>query len=80
MTKEALHKAIQREPFHPFVLHLADGREIAAPHRDFVTIHPTGRTAVVFGDDEDLEILDGMLITNLRMSKKAARNKGAGPS
>ena len=47
MTKEALSKAVLREPFRPFVLHVADGREVPVPQRDFVSMHPTGRTVIV---------------------------------
>lgn len=75
MTKGALSKAVHKEPFQPFVLHLADGRAVNVPHRDFVSIHPTGRTVIVYGDDEDLEILDVLLITGLKIVGKTGRGK-----
>jgi hypothetical protein len=68
MTKQALQGALDRQPFEPFVLHIADGREVDVPARDFVSMHPAGRTVVVYRDEEDLEILDVMLITGLRTS------------
>ena len=66
MTKEALREAVHKEPFQPFVLHVADGRALTIPHRDFVSMHPTGRTVIVYGTNEDLHILDVMLITGLQ--------------
>jgi hypothetical protein len=75
MTKEALAKAIQRQPFQPFTLRLADGTEVSVPHRDFISMHPTGRTVIVYGEDEDLEILDVMLVTSLRTNGKPGRGK-----
>lgn len=75
MTKEALSKAIHKEPFQPFTLQIANGRAMPVPHRDFVSIHPTGRTVIVYGDNEDLEILDVMLITGLKINGKMGRTK-----
>ena len=75
MTKEALSKAIQRQPFQPFVLHLADGRALHVPHQDFISMHPKGRTVIVYGDKEDLDILDVMRITGLRLPGKARKGK-----
>ena len=75
MTKEALSKAAQRNPFQPFALRLADGRAVRVPHQDFISLHPTGRTVIVYGDNEDLEILDVMLITGLQMPGKTTKAK-----
>ncbi len=75
MRKEALTKAAHRNPFQPFVLRLADGRAVRVPHQDFISMHPTGRTVIVYGQNEDLEILDVMLITGLQLPGKAAKSK-----
>jgi len=75
VTKEALNKVIHREPFRPFFLNVADGRALKVPHREFISIHPTGRTVVVYGADEDLEILDVMLITGIRLSSRNGKSK-----
>ena len=75
MTKEALAKAVHRNPFQAFVLRLADGRAVRVPHQDFISVHPTGRTVIVYGQNEDLEILDVMLITGLQLPGKLAKSK-----
>jgi len=75
MTKEALSKAIHRSPFQPFILRLADGRAVRVPRQDFISMHPTGRTVIVYGQKEDLEILDVMLVTGLQLPAKNAKRK-----
>ena len=75
MTKEALSKAVTRNPFQPFVLRLANGRAVRVPHHDCISMHPTGRTVIVYGQNEDLEILDAMLITGLQLPGKMAKGK-----
>jgi hypothetical protein len=75
MTKEGLSKAMRRTPFQPFVLRLADGRAVRVPHQDFISMHPTGRTVIVYGQNEDLEILDVMLVTGLQLPGKPSRRR-----
>ena len=36
MTIEQMRAAYQAQPFLPFVIHLADGREIPVVHREFI--------------------------------------------
>ena len=38
-------------------------------------MHPTGRTVIVYGQKEDLEILDVMLVTGLQLPAKNAKRK-----
>lgn len=64
-----------RTPFQPFILRLADGRAVRVPHQEFISMHPTGRTVIVYGPKEDLEILDVMLVTSLQLPAKASRRK-----
>jgi hypothetical protein len=45
MTVEQLWKA---DPFRPFKIHLADGRDIAVNHRDFLMPSPSGRKIIVY--------------------------------
>jgi hypothetical protein len=65
MTIERLRDAFDAKPFKPFVLHLADGREIAVHHRDFIMAVPSGRTVVVCQPDDRLNIIDLLLVTDL---------------
>lgn len=65
MTIEELRKVYQAQPFRPFVLHLADGRTFKIPHREFVAHSPKGRTLIVFGEGDDFDILDLLLVTGI---------------
>jgi hypothetical protein len=58
MTTERVRKLYEGQPFRPFVFHLADGRDIPVPHRDFMYITPPGRTVIVSDDDGAVNIID----------------------
>ena len=65
MTIEQLRAAYQAQPFQPFTLHLADGREIPVVHREFMMTVPSGRTIVVAQPDDTVNIIDLLLVTDL---------------
>jgi hypothetical protein len=52
---------------------MADGREIAVRHQDYALLSPTGRTLIVYEDDESFKILDLMLATGLEVNGKRAK-------
>jgi len=64
MTLEQLRKALDAQPFVPFVLHLADGRAIRVPSREFVG-GALGRTVVVHHPDGRVNVIDLLLGTDL---------------
>ena len=74
VTVEQIRTAYSAEPFHPFSLHLADGREIQVPHRDFLYLFPSGRTILVSQPDESWNVIDLLLVTDLEF--KPLRNGG----
>jgi hypothetical protein len=47
MKSEKLREAMHAAPFHPFTIHVADGRSLHVPHPDFIAIMGHGRTAFV---------------------------------
>jgi len=75
MTIETLKQLYQATPFRPFVIHLADGRNVPVHHRDFIMAVPSGRTIVVAQPDDTVNIIDLLLVTDVEL--KSARN-GAG--
>ena len=75
MTAEQLRTAYHAEPFRPFVLHLADGRKIPVPHRDFIMAAPSGRTIVVCQPDETFNIIDMLLVTDLEFKPQGSNGK-----
>ena len=67
MTIEQLRSVHQATPFQPFTIFLADGRSFHVPHREFLSQTPSGRTVVVSNADETLDILDLLLVTDLKV-------------
>ena len=67
MTIEQLRTVLRAAPFRPFTIHLADGRQIPVPHPDFVAQSPTGRTVIVYQEDDTFSIVDLLLVTELKV-------------
>jgi hypothetical protein len=65
MTIEQLRNLHHAQPFRPFTIHLADGRNLEVPHPDFLSYSPSGRTIVVHHADDTFSILDVLLVTEL---------------
>ena len=67
MTLEQLRKVQQARPFRPFSLHLADGRRIYVRHNEFLARSPSGRTVIVYGDEDSFDIVDLLLVTRIEV-------------
>ncbi len=76
MTAEQLRAMRETHPFRPFTIHLADGRSLTVPHRDFVSQSPGGRTIIVYRSDESFSVVDPLLVTELEI--QAATDSGNG--
>ena len=68
MAVQQLRAAHRAVPFRPFNLHTADGREFHVPHPDFLSMSPTGRTVILYREDEEFSILDLLLMTEIEMT------------
>ena len=67
MTTEQFRAMLHQQPFRPFTIRMADGRAFEVAHRDFVAISPTGRTAIVYQDNEYFSVLDLLLMSELQV-------------
>jgi len=67
MTIEQLKRFCEATPFQAFVMHLADGREVSVPHREFIMPSPAGRTVAVYQADGTLNVIDLLLVTDIEM-------------
>jgi len=67
VTIEQIRSAYSAQPFRPFVIHLADGREVPVLHREFIMSAPSGRTLVVYQPDDSFNIIDLLLVTDLEV-------------
>ena len=79
MTIEQLRLAYNATPFKPFVLHLADGREILVRHPEFVAIFKSGRTVIVTQPDDSYNVIDLLLVTDIEF-KNGRRRQPASPT
>lgn len=81
MTTDQLRNVWKAQPFKPFVLHLADGREIPVRHPDFLSRSVSGRTIIVHQPDESFNVIDLLLVTDLEVKsngqgKRRSRGRG----
>jgi hypothetical protein len=67
MTVEQIKAAQHAQPFRPFTIHMGDGRSFFVNHQDFMARSPSGRTVIVYGDDDGFRVLDVLLMTELEI-------------
>jgi phosphoribulokinase len=67
MTTDELRRALRNQPFRPFTLRTASGRQYTVSHPEFVALSRGGRTIAVFSTEENaFEILDLLLVESIR--------------
>lgn len=71
MTIEQIREFYNAQPFRPFVIHLADGREIPVHLREYTMAAPSGRTLNAYQSDDTLNVIDLLLVTDLEVKKLA---------
>jgi hypothetical protein len=72
MTIEQVRKVQHATPFVPDTVYLADGRSHRIPHRDFLAFSPSGRTVIVSNPDDTFDIIDLLLVTDLKVHATAS--------
>lgn len=66
MTVEQLQEAHRAQPFQPFDVCLADGRQLRVPHPEFLLMPPgSKRTFVVALSPDIYKVIDLLLVTSL---------------
>jgi hypothetical protein len=71
MTIDQLRSMREANPFRPFTIHLADGRSLRVPHREFVSHSPGGRTIIDYRTQEAFSVVDLYLVTELEVEAPA---------
>jgi hypothetical protein len=69
MTIQQLRAAHRATPFRPFTIHMADDRTFHVPHPDFLSMSQTGRTVIIYQQDDEFSILDLLLMTEIQMTR-----------
>ena len=77
MTIEQVRNVYNAQPFQPFLIHLADGRQIPVRHREFILPAPSGRTMIVYQPDDSFNIVDLLLVTDLEVGSIASSQDAA---
>jgi hypothetical protein len=67
VTIKQLCTTRRTQPFQPFTVRMADGRSFPIPHPEFLSMSPTGRTAVIYHEDGSASIVDLLLMTELEL-------------
>jgi hypothetical protein len=79
MTTEQFRNVWKAQPFRPYILHLADGRQIGVEHSEFLLPSPSGRTVIVYQPDDSFNVIDLLLVTDLEVPANGhakARRRG----
>ena len=74
MRISEIREALRKQPFHPFIIHLADGREFPIDHVDFLLISRSEWRIVVAELHGGYEIIDPMMVTSLSVAESAAES------
>ena len=72
MRVNEIRDALRRQPFRPFVVHLADGRAFPVDHVDFLLISHSERTIIVADRNNGVEWIDPVMVTSLSFSEASA--------
>lgn len=67
MDTREVREALKKQPFQPFIMHLADGRKLEVTHPEFVAVSPR-RVVVINNQDEWTSILEPLLIVSLEFA------------
>lgn len=75
MTIEQFTATIRAEPFRPFVLHTAAGKEYRVDHPEMAMRTPGGRTVVVADGEHSVAVLDLLLIEAITYAAASPTSK-----
>ena len=65
-----IRKHLEQQPFVPFTIHMANGRHIRVPTRDYILM--VGSRAIVSLATDDYDILPGLLMSGLSVDASAS--------
>jgi hypothetical protein len=77
MIAEEIRRAQRTQPFRPFTLRVADGRAYEVKHPELMIVTPRGRTVIVVTPDSEVNILDTLMITAIRLRDEGRGTDGS---
>jgi hypothetical protein len=78
MDIAGIRDAINRQPFRPFQLRLADGRAALVNHPDFIMISPNNRRIAVYAPDDSMSIIEPLLVVSIDYPAESTPNPPPG--
>lgn len=63
MDINGIREALQRRPFEPFSIRLANSRKLPVPHPEFVAVGP--RRIIVVAEDNSWSVVEPIMIVSL---------------
>ena len=73
MTREQIVSAVASGM--PFTLRMADGKEYAVPHNDYISLPPKASYVIVYDDSGHFNVLPLLTMTGLRSKLSDAGTK-----
>ncbi len=77
MTRERVRSAWTAQPFVPFLVHLPDGRSLAVPHPEFLSMSPDNRTIHVWDRRGGGFFVDLFLVSNIEFVRPRRARRSA---
>jgi hypothetical protein len=65
MSPDFVKRSVNRRPFRPFIIHLADGRSLPVRSPEFVLLPEEGRLVLIQGVNGSTHVVDLLLATDL---------------
>ena len=65
--KARIRELLHTQPFQPFIVYTADGREYDVPTHDHAHVSPSGGRVSIWSNDETEYILPALLISGLKV-------------
>ncbi len=62
-----IRQFLAAQPFVPFSVHVADGREYHVPTSDHAHVYPSGGRVSIYTDDDRMFILPALLLSGLAL-------------
>jgi hypothetical protein len=72
MNLDEFGAVMRSEPFRPFIMHLADGREVTVRHPEMAAFAATSRVVTVYQPDGQLHLIDLFLVTDIEFRESIA--------
>jgi len=79
ITANEVRKTYHAQPFRPFKLRVAGGREYEVRHPKLMAISPRGQTVIVVAPDETVDLIDTLTFSSIHMDDNGVAENTPSP-